>query len=154
MFLKDDYFLEFLYQGEDKMSVENLKIFQEKLLEDKELQAKVKEKEASLKEKPTSEKEIIDILIPIASSQNLPFSWEDYLTLKEEKANSLTLTEEELDSISGGNSAPAEGVVWGVCFLIGAGSGDNEGSGNCVGGPGGCDGAGLAMCIVVGLPAY
>lgn len=124
------------------MSIENLKVFQEKILKDPNLQEQIKV--AVLKEKPESEKVAVEtILIPIATTLNLPFSLEDYQALKEK--NQDALTEEELETISGGM---AEGVAYGVCFVVGVGTGecgmfgdpdhpefydDNLGIGLCIG---------------------
>lgn len=125
------------------MSVENLKSFQEKLLQDKDLQTKVKEKFESLEKKPETEKEMVEtILIPLASEANLPFLLEEYEILKEEKNS--TLSEEELESVSGGTDMV--GTTWAVCVGIGAGYDDEEndfGGRNCIG-------LGFSFCVVVG----
>lgn len=129
------------------MSVENLKSFYNKLLEDQDLQAQVKDKTKSLENQPKTEQEVVEmVLIPMAQEANLPFSLEEYETLKEEKE--AALSDEKLESVAGGTDMV--GTVWGICVVFGTGydtDDDGDGFHNCLG-------LGISTCVVVGAGPF
>ena len=113
------------------MSQENIKLFKEALQKDSALQAKLKEKEAAYSgDKEDRVKIVEEILLPLATECGFSFTVEELKAEEEAQQKEGTLSEKELESVSGGGSG------YGLCFVIGAGWGTFcrvVGMGGCVG---------------------
>lgn len=114
------------------MARENVKLFEEALQKDSDLQAKLKEKEAGYTgDREDRGKISEEILLPLAAEYGLPFTLEELKAEEEARQKEGAVSEEELESVSGG-------TLFGVCFLVGAGiSGD-------------CELLGAGMCLLLG----
>lgn len=99
------------------MAQENVKLFKEALQKDTALQAKLKEKEAGYSgDKEDRVKVIEKILLPLAAECGLPFTIEELKAEEEAQQKEGAVSEEELESVSGGQGL-------GFCFIVGAGLG-------------------------------
>jgi pantothenate synthetase len=95
------------------MAQENVKLFQEKLLESEELKAKLKAAgEAYTGDKADAEKIAEAIIIPLAKEAGLPFTVEELKAAEAAMGQEGALNDEELEAVAGGKLA--------FCFILGA----------------------------------
>lgn len=123
------------------MAKENIKLLQEKLMQDEGLQNELQKRVSSQESK--DENTLIEtILIPFGQELDLPFTLEEYKSVQEEKAQSNTLSEEELEVVSGGaTNQEMVGTLWGLCIIGGVAVPDDGET---------CGSLGMTFCVVAG----
>jgi hypothetical protein len=94
------------------MAQENVKLFQEKLLESEELKAKLKAAgEAYTGDKTDAAKIAEAIIIPLAKEAGLPFTVEELKAAGAAETQEGALSDEELEAVAGGRKA--------ICMIYG-----------------------------------
>ncbi len=163
------------------MSLENIKVFMEKLSQDKELANKLAAADKDYAEKHSVNLENLTeaqkeeatkaILLPIAKEAGLEFSIEELKTFENEQIKNMdeALSEGELATVAGGyrkNTSPKrsklkvnmkDGIGATACFYLGVGFGSVKGPNNkrisfCIGLGGNNRGAARA-CFIKGAKA-
>jgi hypothetical protein len=157
------------------MSLENVKVFMEKLSQDKELANKLaaadkgySEKHSDISEGLTDaqkEEAVKAILLPIAKEAGLEFSFEELKTFEENQIENIdeTLSEDELAVVAGGSRkkrkflTTKDGLGVTACMYLGVGIGSVKGPDGkrlsfCLG-LGGTKGGAARACFIKGLKA-
>jgi pantothenate synthetase len=94
------------------MAQENVKLFQEKLLESEELKAKLKAAgEAYTGDKTDAAKIAESVIIPLAKEAGLPFTVEELKAVETAMEQEGALSDKELAAVAGGRMA--------ICLIVG-----------------------------------
>ncbi len=106
------------------MSKENVVRFEKQLLKDEELQKKIKETFETFKnnlegDALPDDKEVFDVVAPVAKEAGFEFSYEDYVEAKKAAAEG-EIDLDEMKAVAGGAN---EEEGWGACVGIGWGYG-------------------------------